>query len=298
MKQFVNTIFFTFLLLALPSILVAEEVIFYHTDNFGTPMAMTNATGAVVWRADELPFGEEYQTEEIPEQNNRRFLGKELDKETGLIYMGARYMDPKTGRFNRPDPVGLVDPTTGQVNQEMLVDPQRHNRYVYGLNNPYRYVDPDGEFAFAAVALFAAGAWAVDAMMPKSTNVSNSMGALDYMDNATLLAPVGAIKNMTNLPKAVNALKGMPLNEAKRLMSRWSKSTYNNISESIRDHASRHGFGDDIAKYLRKADAFNKKGAKKTVLSDGATRWNRENGEFLIERKGKTVTYGKNKEKD
>ncbi|MBU0946940.1 MAG: RHS domain-containing protein [Proteobacteria bacterium] len=144
MKQFVTAILFNLLLFALPAILAAEEVTFYHTDNFGTPMAMTNVTGAVVWRADELPFGEEYQTEEISEQNNRRFLGKELDKETGLIYMGARYMDPKTGRFNRPDPVGLVDPATGMVNQEMLVDPQRHNRYVYGLNNPYRYVDPDG----------------------------------------------------------------------------------------------------------------------------------------------------------
>jgi len=143
-KQFVAATIFNLLLLALPAILAAEEVTFYHTDNFGTPMAMTDATGNVVWRADELPFGEEYQTEEIPEQNNRRFLGKELDKETGLIYMGARYMDPKTGRFNRPDPVGLVNPTTGKVNREMLVDPQRHNRYVYGLNNPYRYVDPDG----------------------------------------------------------------------------------------------------------------------------------------------------------
>lgn len=37
-----------------------------------------------------------------------------------------------------------------------------------------------------------------------------------------------------------------------------------------------------------------KKGAKKTILDDGATRWNRKNGEFLIERGGKIVTYGVN----
>ncbi len=129
------------------------KVLYYHTDNFGTPMAMTNQTGEVVWQADELPFGEEYETEETPNKNNHRFLGKELDDETGLVYMGARYLDPKTGRFTQPDPVGLVDPASGKVNQEMLLNPQRLNRYVYGLNNPYKYVDPDGKFAFTTAAV-------------------------------------------------------------------------------------------------------------------------------------------------
>ena len=42
------------------------------------------------------------------------------------------------------------------------------------------------------------------------------------------------------------------------------------------------------------ASNFNKKGAHKTVLPDGAIRWNRKDGEFLIERNGKIVTYGYN----
>ena len=136
-------VFILFLGLSLQSL--AGEVYHYHPDNFGTPMAMTDQSGKVVWRSDELPFGEEYQTEELPQHNNRRFLGKELDKVTGLVYMGARYLDPKTGRFTQQDPVGLVDPFNhGKINQAMLENPQRQNRYVYGLNNPYRYVDPDG----------------------------------------------------------------------------------------------------------------------------------------------------------
>ncbi len=139
-----------------PTTLFAGEVLYYHTDNFGTPMAMTDKNGKVVWRADELPFGEEYETQEIPEHNNRRFLGKQLDKETGLVSMGARYLDPKTGRFTQPDPVGLVDPATGKVNQEMLLNPQRLNRYVYALNNPYKYVDPEGNFAIIGAALIGA----------------------------------------------------------------------------------------------------------------------------------------------
>ena len=72
------------------------------------------------------------------------------------------------------------------------------------------------------------------------------------------------------------------------------KGTYDSLAKSIRDHAKRHGFGDDIPKYLRKAAAFNKKGAKKTVLDDGAVRWNRKNGEFLIERDGNIMSYGIN----
>ncbi len=129
----------------------AGELFYYHNDNFGTPMAITDKSGEVVWRADELPFGEEYETIENPIKNNRRFLGKELDESSGLICMGSRYLDPDTGRFTQPDPVRLVDPATGKINQEMLLNPQRQNRYVYSLNNPYRYMDPDGNFPIDTV---------------------------------------------------------------------------------------------------------------------------------------------------
>lgn len=94
--------------------------------------------------------------------------------------------------------------------------------------------------------------------------------------------------------KGVGNLNGMALGEAKKLMSRWDKSTYSSVASSIRDHATRHGFGKDIPKYLRKAANFNKRGAKQKNLEGGATRWNRKNGEFLIERNGKIVTYGIN----
>lgn len=98
-----------------------------------------------------------------------------------------------------------------------------------------------------------------------------------------------------NVAKGVGNLNRMPLKEAKQLMYKWDKAAYDTLSGSIRDHAKRHGFGDDIPKYLRKAANFNKKGAKQKTLEDSATRWNRKNGEFLIEGDGKIVTYGVNK---
>lgn len=92
-------------------------------------------------------------------------------------------------------------------------------------------------------------------------------------------------------PARGGVLQGMPLAEAKRLVSRWSRGTFRTVGDSIRYHAEKH-FRGDISTYLRKADSFNKTRAVKTVLDDGAIRWTRKSGEFLIEREGKIVSYG------
>ncbi|WP_218943430.1 RHS repeat-associated core domain-containing protein, partial [Exilibacterium tricleocarpae] len=52
-------------------------------------------------------------------------------------YMGARYYDPAIGRFMGIDAVGF-----------QADNPVSFNRYAYANNNPYKYVDPDGNAAF------------------------------------------------------------------------------------------------------------------------------------------------------
>jgi RHS repeat-associated protein len=84
----------------------------------------------------------------------------------------------------------------------------------------------------------------------------------------------------------------MSLTEAKQLMGKWDKGNHERLSESLRYHANKWG-GGDIVKYLRKAANFNKKGASKKFLDDGAIRYKRKDGEFIIERNGKIVSYGK-----
>ncbi|MER2492049.1 RHS repeat-associated core domain-containing protein [Catenovulum sediminis] len=69
--------------------------------------------------------------------NSLDFTGHVKDK-SGLVYMQARYYDPLLGRFYSNDPVGYV---YGNVHS--------FNRYSYANNNPYTYVDPDGQYAHA-----------------------------------------------------------------------------------------------------------------------------------------------------
>lgn len=63
--------------------------------------------------------------------------------------------------------------------------------------------------------------------------------------------------------------------EIKILMRNWDKATYATLGNSIVYHADRHNFENNYLKYLRKAKNFNKKGARKKILSDGAVRWNK-----------------------
>lgn len=69
--------------------------------------------------------------------DNFKFTGAELDPESGLYLMGARYYSPGIGRFTSPDP----EQTAGFEHME---DPQSWNAYAYARNNPLRYLDPDG----------------------------------------------------------------------------------------------------------------------------------------------------------
>jgi RHS repeat-associated protein len=70
--------------------------------------------------------------------NLQKFTGKERDAESGLDYFGARYYGSALGRWTSPDAVNLTD--------ERLINPANTlNKYVYGANNPLKYIDPDGK---------------------------------------------------------------------------------------------------------------------------------------------------------
>jgi RHS repeat-associated protein len=81
----------------------------------------------------------------------QKFTSKERDSETGLDYFGARYFSSVQGRFTSPDEftggptelfaeVAAHNPTF----YADIFDPQSLNKYTYCLNNPFKFVDPDG----------------------------------------------------------------------------------------------------------------------------------------------------------
>jgi len=140
------------LLLALlgSSPVIAEKsvtVTFYHTDVLGSVIATSDEFGHLQWRRDYQPYGEIQLPRDSNDTDTRTnslgYTGKPRDP-NGLVYLGARYYDPLAGRFMAVDPAG-VDAS----------NPHSFNRYAYAHNNPYKYVDPDGEFAIVAALLVA-----------------------------------------------------------------------------------------------------------------------------------------------
>ena len=125
-------------------VFAAQSITFYHNDILGSAVATTDENGNLCWREDYQPYGNKlknndgYQPSTTGcglDDNQRGYTGHVHDKDIGLTYMQARYYDPIVGRFMGIDPVGV-----------RLGNQVSFNRYAYGNNNPYKYVDPDGEF--------------------------------------------------------------------------------------------------------------------------------------------------------
>lgn len=76
---------------------------------------------------------------------------KELNRETGLYYYGARYYDPRTSVLQSTDPaLGDFLPTNGSGKSEELpgmggvFNAPNLALYTYVQNNPLKYLDRDG----------------------------------------------------------------------------------------------------------------------------------------------------------
>ena len=126
------------------------DVFYFHTDQVGLPEELTNSQGKLCWQANYKTWGstvaENWEVTTLdkrqvhpserndkPElQQNLRFQGQYLDRDTGLHYNTFRFYDPDIGRFINPDPIGLLG---------------GHNLQSYAPN-PIAWIDPWGWLTF------------------------------------------------------------------------------------------------------------------------------------------------------
>ncbi len=161
---------------------ISETVTYYHTDALGSIVAASDDKGEVIWRRTYTPYGERF-ADTSPEGAERQgFTGKPHDSDLGLSYFGARWYDPRLGRFMGMDPVG-VEP--GNIHS--------FNRYAYANNNPYRYVDLDGDFPVDTIwdignVIWDAGKIAVGYISDNKEMIKS--GSTDIaLDGAAMLIP-------------------------------------------------------------------------------------------------------------
>jgi RHS repeat-associated protein len=114
---------------------IGANVYYLITDPHGNVAALANAT-ALVGTTHFDPWGNAF----TPNGTTTPFgfqgsAGSWTDSTSGFVNMGMRWYYPKVGRFLSSDPAaGTADPRT----------PMTGLRWLYAIDNPLRYLDPNG----------------------------------------------------------------------------------------------------------------------------------------------------------
>jgi len=108
-----------------------ERVTYIHTDALGSPIAASDEDGNLIWRESYQPYGKRLR---LQKGSDCPWYTGKYEEEIGLVYYGKRWYNPEIGRFYSVDPVRFDESNIHSF-----------NRYAYANNNPYKFVDPDGE---------------------------------------------------------------------------------------------------------------------------------------------------------
>lgn len=109
-----------------------NKLTFLAADHHGTSSLAIDATTQAVTKRYTTPFGAPRGTEPTTWPDDKAFLGKPADIDTGLTHIGAREYDPRIGQFISVDPVLSLD------------QHQSYNGYSYANNTPVTFSDPSG----------------------------------------------------------------------------------------------------------------------------------------------------------
>lgn len=148
-----------------------NKSLYYLTDHLGSVRVTVNERGDVAGWDDYYPFGLQMpgRTQNIGnEHDDVKFTGHELEQQggLGLYYAQARMYDPAIGRFLSVDPMAASFPSWSS--------------YVYAVNNPLIYIDPDGRAPWLVGAVVGA---AVEATSQVVTNMAQGQSFSDAVTN-------------------------------------------------------------------------------------------------------------------
>ena len=113
-----------------------KEIFHIYTDNLGSILKVIDANGNAVFEAKYDAWGRQYVLSNTIGLY-RGYTGHEMLPEFNLINMDGRLYDPIIGRFLSVDNI-IQQPD----------NPHSYNPYSYCFNNPLKYTDPYGEFAW------------------------------------------------------------------------------------------------------------------------------------------------------
>ena len=174
---------------------------YFHKDNLGSPVIVTDASQAVLERmaydawgrrrqSNGLEVGWQYLNAQSASNtlDHKGYTGQEQLDDLSLVHLNGRVYDPMTGRFTSPDPT-IPDP----------FDLQSLNRASYVRNSPMDKVDPTGFGECPAEGC--ESTTHTGTMLPTKT-VKGTNGSIPYTPgNAALVRIVAAAAAAANAPQ-------------------------------------------------------------------------------------------------
>jgi len=155
----------------------AEVATYYHYDNYGNTIALTNESETVIDRLEYSPYGGIIYREanfDTPFLFSG-FFGIQTD-DNGLFYVRARYFNPLIRRFINADPAQ-----------------DGWNWYAYAAGNPINFVDPTGLGTASTISAMNSGleslgmAQTIVGSALNSTAFSSYANSLSHVDRGRLM---------------------------------------------------------------------------------------------------------------
>ncbi|MCI5115851.1 MAG: RHS repeat-associated core domain-containing protein, partial [Candidatus Electrothrix sp. AX1] len=175
------------------TILYEPDLFYYHPNHLGSTSFVTDAEGEIYQHLEYFPFGETW-IEEVSNQHRVPFLftAKELDRETGLYYFGARYYDPRTSVWQSTDPIlGDYLPTGDKEKDRNLsgmggvFNSFNLGLYHYSFLRPVTFIDSDGNAPVVGPAIILVGksirvvSWTGQGLNILEDILTDGLGVLD-----------------------------------------------------------------------------------------------------------------------